>query len=390
MTTSVAAPRFYTLAVIIFAQFAGTSLWFAGNAILPDLQAAWQLPPSALGSLTSAVQAGFITGTFCFAALTLAERFPAHALFLCCAILGAAANLLILLNESLAVLWSCRFLTGFFLAGIYPVGMKIAASWFPQAMGRAIGFLVGALVLGTAFPHFIRYVGADLAWQVVLLLVSGLAILGGILLFAFVGDPRPRGKATSFKPSIVLAAFRENRFRGAALGYFGHMWELYAFWAFVPVFVAAKLDRNLADPKVSLWAFVIIGMGSVGCVAAGLISQRIGSAKPAIVSLAASATCCILSPWIFTLPQVLFFALMLLWGITVIADSAQFSALSAKYAPEGYVGSALTMTTCIGFAISIASLEVLNAAAINGNPSQLLLLLIPGPIIGLWSSRRLW
>lgn len=378
-------PRAYTLAVIVFAQFAGTSLWFAGNAILPDLQLALNLPPATLGWLTSAVQAGFITGTFIFATLSLADRFPAHALFLICSLAAAAVNLLITLEPSLTLLLICRFLTGFFLAGIYPVGMKLAAAWFPQAIGRAIGYLVGALVLGTAFPHLIRALGTQLDWTHVLLAVSLLACCGGIALFVLTGDPRAAHNPAQFSPAAVLRAFQKPAFRRAAFGYFGHMWELYAFWAFVPVFIASKLSPQA---NISLWSFAIIAIGSIGCVIAGRASLKVGSAKPALIALTISGICCLLSPLAFQLPLPFFMAFMLLWGLSVIADSAQFSALTAKHAPAAYVGSALTMTTCIGFAISIISIELLNRAPIS--PHYLMLLLLPGPIFGLLSAAKSW
>jgi Major Facilitator Superfamily len=386
-----AVPRPWTLSVIVAAQFAGTSLWFAGNAILPDIQAAWQLPAHAVGTVTSAVQAGFITGTLVFALTMVADRFSPRRVFLVCALLGAALNLGPLCGlTGMTALLICRFAVGFFLAGIYPVGMKIAAAAFPQSMGKAIGYLVGALVLGTAFPHLVRALDLAASWRGVLVTISLLAALGGIALFYFVGDPPQMARSSRFTPRVLLTMFRDEEFRASAFGYFGHAWELYAFWAFVPILIAARMALPTSDRQVSLWSFAVIGIGALGCVIAARWSRSAGSARPALVALSLSGCCCLLSPLMFRLPLPLFFAALLIWGMAVIADSAQFSALSARFAAPEQLGSSLTLTVCIGFSITIAAIETVGLGARFLSPDLVLLLLLPGPILGLLAAWPLW
>jgi len=224
------------LPVIVAAQFAGVAIWFAGNAVLGDLQRAWGLPEAALGYVTSAVQLGFIAGTLAFAFLALADRYSPRLVYLVCSLLGALANLAaIAADGSLAALLATRFITGFFLAGIYPVGMKIASGWFQKDLGNALGLLVGALVLGTAFPHLLKGLGQSWPWETVLLGVSALCAAGGALMYRLVPDGPHLGRGATFDPAALAAVFRSPGFRASAFGYFGHMWELYAFWAFVPV-----------------------------------------------------------------------------------------------------------------------------------------------------------
>lgn len=381
----------WILPTIIFSQFAGTSLWFAGNAVLGDLQRHWGLPSDALGYITSAVQLGFITGTLVFAVLAVSDRWSPRLVFLGCSLLGALANLGIhAAADGYASLLALRFLTGFFLAGIYPVGMKIATGWYRSDLGNALGFLVGALVFGTAFPHLIKGLGQAWPWETVMVAVSALAALGGLLMFLLVPDGPHLAKGTKFDPNALRVIFRSRPFRASAFGYFGHMWELYAFWAFVPFLLAAHLNQaQVAGINVPLWAFIVIGAGSLGCAGGGLISLRAGSAPVAFAQLASSGLCCALSPLLFYAPTPAFLAFLVFWGIVVVGDSPQFSALNAKNAPREWVGSALTIGNCIGFAITIASIQLLNYCAGFMKPAYLLLLLTPGPILGLIALRPL-
>ena len=235
-----AARPAHILPLIILSQFACTTIWFAGNAVMADLQQDWRLPEGSLGYVTSAVQIGFIIGTLIFAILAIADRFSPRKVFFACALAGGGASLgVALIPESFEGLLLLRFLTGFFLAGIYPVGMKIATGWFAEGLGRALGYLVGALVLGTALPHLLRALGADLPWEYVIVSVSGLAIAGGTIMVFFVPDGPHLPAASPFNPGALRAAFQVPGFRASAFGYFGHMWELYAFWAFLPVWLAA-------------------------------------------------------------------------------------------------------------------------------------------------------
>lgn len=379
--------RSWMLLVIVFSQFAGTSLWFASNAVLGDLQQQWGLATDALGYMTSAVQLGFIIGTLTFAFLAVADQFSSRVVFLVCSLLGAVANLgIYFIAEGMGSLLLFRFLTGFFLAGIYPVGMKIAAGWYQKELGKAIGFLVGALVLGTALPHLLKSLGQDLPWETVTVAVSVIAALGGLLMFIFVPDGPYLIKGTRFDPRALAVIFRSRPFRASACGYFGHMWELYAFWAFVPVILAAYVATKPAvNLDVSFWAFAVIGVGSIGCAGGGLLSLKHGSARVAFAQLTSSGLCCLLSPLLFYAPAPIYLAFLLFWGIVVVGDSPQFSALNAENAPPHLVGSALTIANCIGFAITIFSIQLLNYLVTFIDPSYLFLLLALGPLYGLMS-----
>lgn len=372
------------LPVIIFSQFTGTSLWFAGNAVLGDLQQQWGLGSDAVGYVTSAVQLGFIIGTLTFAFFAISDRYSPRKIFFACSLLGAASNLgIYFLADGFGPLLAFRFMTGFFLAGIYPVGMKIAAGWYQRDLGNAIGFLVGALVLGTAFPHLLKGLGQTAPWEVVTIVVSATAASGGLLMLLLVPDGPYLGKGAKFDPHALAVIFRSPLFRASAFGYFGHMWELYAFWAFVPVVLAGHLAYADATLNVSFWAFCVIAGGAIGCVGGGLISLKAGSARVAFAQLATSGICCVLSPLVFFAPTPVFLAFLLLWGITVVGDSPQFSALNAQNAPKQLVGSALTIANCIGFSITIVSIQLLNYLAGSVSAAYLYLPLAIGPAIGL-------
>jgi predicted MFS family arabinose efflux permease len=380
------------LPVIVVSQLAGTSLWFAGNAVLPDLQANLGLSDGALGDMTAAVQLGFIAGTLVFAVLAISDRYSPRATFLACALLGAACNAsTYLIGDSMALLLSARFAVGFFLAGIYPVGMKIASGWYRHDLGKALGLLVGAVVVGTALPHLIRALGQSLPWQTVMLSVSAIAALGGLLMYALVPDGPYLGPGARFSLRSLATVFKSAGFRSSSFGYFGHMWELYAFWAFVPPALAAYATTRSSGGgfDISLVSFAVIAAGAVGSVAGGYLALRFGSARVGFAQLAASGLCCLLSPLLLDLPPPLFLSILIFWGVVVAGDSAQFSALNARYAPAGQLGSALTIANCIGFGISIVSIQLLNHTAGSLSARYLFLLLLPGPLFGLWSLRSL-
>lgn len=377
------SPPKLLLPIIVFSQFAGTSLWFAGNAIISDIQTG-----SNEANITSIVQFGFIAGTLIFALLTIADRFSAARVFFFSSLVAAIANfLLVWLAKDIAWLYILRFITGFFLAGIYPVGMKIAAEHFTNKLGNALGFLVGALVLGTAFPHILRSQLQGLNWQNVLIFTSSLALLGGILILVFV--PHRSSKSTTvFKWNTAFTVFRSSNFRSAAFGYFGHMWELYTFWAFVPFILLTynsahpRVDRYFSGFNVPYWSFLIIAGGCFGCIVGGLLSKKSGSKNVAFYSLLISGLCCLLSPLLFQLSPIFFSTLLFIWGFTVVSDSPQFSTLVAKSAPPENKGTALTIVTCIGFAITIASIQLLKALSPQLKENSFLLLAI-GPFLGL-------
>ena len=379
------------LPVIIFSAFAGTSLWFAGNAIVMDLQRNWGLSGYSVGYVTSAVQLGFIIGTLLFAFFAVADRFSPRWVFFWCSLGGAAATLSVLVvPKGLSWLLVLRFATGFFLAGIYPVGMKIAASWYETGLGRALGYMVGALVLGTAFPHLLRGLGAELPWQQILVGVSALAVGGGLLMLLLVPDGPHLPVGSAFDAGAFATIFRSRAFRASAFGYFGHMWELYTLWAFVPVLLLAYAEKANVGLNVPLWSFLIIGAGFLGCAGGGLVSEKAGSAKVAAVQLLISGVCCVLSALFFEAPVPLFIVFLVIWGISVVGDSPQFSALNAANAPRGYVGSALTIVNSVGFLITVFSIELVNFLVPLLGPQFVFWVLVPGPILGLRAMRPLY
>jgi MFS family permease len=375
----------WTLPIIVFAQFAGTSIWFSGNAVLAELMQRWPSPSSMAGWVTSAVQLGFIAGTLIFAILAISDRYSPRWVFLLCAVAGALFNLLTsLANTGPTGLLVLRFTTGFFLAGIYPVGMKIAAGWYEKGLGNAMGFLIGALVLGTAFPHLLKGVLSALPWQTVIISSSGVCLIGGLLMAVLIPDGPYLVRGTRFNPMAVAALFGHRPLRAAACGYFGHMWELYTLWAFLPMFLSAYAANTPGlSVNISLWSFLAIGVGSVGCIGGGLVSRRVGSATVAAVQLSVSGICCLLSPLFFFAPPALFLPFVLVWGMAVVGDSPQFSTIIAHTAPRDLVGSALTLVNCIGFSITVVSLSVIQWLSAAAAPQYLLILLAAGPVTGL-------
>ncbi len=381
----------YTLPVIVISQFLCTTLWFVGNAVMPEVVKAFDLGELYFAHQTSAVQFGFISGTLVFALLTIADRFSPSRVFFVSAVLAAAFNLGILseANTGFSIL-ALRYLTGFFLAGIYPVGMKIASDYFEKGLGKSLGFLVGALVLGTAFPHLLRGYLSGYPWQYVIGAASALALIGGLLMILFVPDGPHRRQAGKMEMSVVFKVFHSRPFRSAAFGYFGHMWELYTFWAFVPVMLAAYAGKHSdLGWNVSELSFAIIGVGSLACVGAGYVSMKIGERTTAVLALAASGVCCLLSPVMFGVDSpALFLGFLVFWGIVVIADSPMFSTLVAKNTHPQQRGTALTFVNCIGFFITIVSIQVLGRLSVMVDTSFLFLFLSLGPALGLIALAR--
>lgn len=375
-------PR-HILPVIVLAQLLGTSLWFAVNAVMPDLQRELGWPTSTVGTLTSALQFGFILGTLVFALLALADRFAPRQVFLVCALAGAACTVgawAMVRDQDALLLW--RFATGFFLAGIYPVGMKIAAQWYSKGLGGALGFLIGALVLGSASPHALRALGDALPWPTLMLGVAALAALGGVLLYLCTGDPPGAvARVTSLQWRALGTVWTDRKVRSSVLGYFGHMWELYTMWVLVPLILATRLQGT----GLSWAAFFVLGAGALGCVVGGLVSQRFGSARVAGSLLATSGLCCLAAPWLMDAPAALFYGWLVLWGISVAGDSPQFSTLTARNAPPQAVGSVLTLTNSIGFAISIVSILLFVFLAETVPLQHLVPWLALGPALGLWA-----
>jgi MFS family permease len=380
--------RKIVLPIIVISQFCCTSLWFVGNAVLNDLISNFNLGLNALENLTSIVQFGFITGTLSFALFTIVDRFPPSRVFFVCALSGALFNgCLVFDNNTYSSILILRFLTGFFLAGIYPVGMKIATDYYRKALGTSLGFLVGALVLGTALPHLLKDSMLTFSWEKVILFISILASFGGLLLIVLVPNGPFRKKSASLDYTICFKIFKNTTFRKTAFGYFGHMWELYTFWAFVPILL--KTYSSLyAQVKfnIPLLSFFIIAIGSISCVLGSYLAEKYGTKRIAFSALLLSCICCLISPLFFLIESETIFVLFLLfWGMVVIADSPLFSNLVAQNAPEKEKGTALTMVNCIGFSITILSLQIVSTIYHSTNSTFVYLLLAIGPIFGLTS-----
>jgi MFS family permease len=379
------------LPIIVISQFCCTSLWFAGNGVINDLVISFNLDNNAIGHITSAVQFGFIIGTLIFAILTIADRFSPSKVFLISALLGSLFNLgIIWEGHTLASILSLRFLTGVFLAGIYPVGMKIAADYYKKGLGKSLGFLVGALVIGTAFPHLLKDMTATFPWKAVIMTTSLLAVFGGLLMVVLVPDGPFRKPSQKTKLSAFFKVFENREFRSVALGYFGHMWELYAFWAFVPVMLKSySLVSHEASLNIPLLSFFIIGIGGLACVIGGYLAQMIGTKKTAIISLLLSCICCFMYPWVFTFDnESIFIGFLVFWGMVVIADSPLFSTLVAKNALPEIKGTALTIVNCIGFSMTIMSIQLINGMKTFTDSNSIYMVLALGPIMGLIALKR--
>lgn len=368
----------------------GTSLWFSINGVWLSYAQAFNLADSHLGYLTLAVQVGFISGTLLLAVTGLADRFKASQIFAVACFLGAVIN--ILMTQSSGLLFydvMIRLMTGICLAGIYPLGMKLVISWVPKYAGAALSWLVGMLTIGTSLPHLLRGVSLDMSWQWPVIIVSLCAVIGGLLILLLgTGShlPPSQGKLRLGKGFIAL---KQPNFRAVAGGYFGHCWELYAFWMLVPLLVTREFSRaEIPSEWISGFSFFVIAIGAVGCVFGGALSKTIGSFNVARLSLLMSGSICFIYPLLSGLNAFILLVLLIAWGITVVADSPQFSALAAINAPSSSVGSSLAMMNAIGFALTLPSIWI-TSILWNESSVWVVLWLLPGPMIGLWALQGL-
>lgn len=379
----------YPLPVIVLAQLFGTSLWFSINGVWLSLSAQLGLTESDLGRLTLAVQAGFIAGTLTIAVTGLADRFGASRIFALSSLLGALVNGGFIFAAGAPPFdFALRFATGLCLAGIYPLGMKMVIAWTPRYAGAALAWLVGMLTLGTALPHLMRGATLGMPWEWPLMAASCLALAGGALVLVL-GDgphlPRSNGRLPL---SQGMAALRIPQFRAVAGGYFGHMWELYAFWTLVPLLIGRELQRlGQGDAWIPWLSFAVIGIGAAGCVGGGRLSRTLGSEWVARRALMVSGIFCVAYPWLSGLPPVVLIVLLIVWGVAVVADSPQFSALASATAPRESVGSSLAVMNAVGFGLTLPAIWLTSGLWAELG-SGVVWLLIPGPVFGLWSLAR--
>jgi MFS family permease len=378
------------LAVLAVAELLAMAPWFSASAVAPTLARVWQLSSVTTAWLTISVQLGFVAGALISAILTLSDRLSARRLVAGSAALAAAATLGVAAAPGITMGIACRWLTGAALAGVYPPGMKIAAGWFKEGRGLAIGVLVGALTLGSASPHLVRWAVSPVAWRVVLAVAAVSAVAGGLLVLLVPNDGPFAAPSPPFSLAAAPRILKDRAVALANLGYLGHMWEVYAMWTWMALFVAASEHmRRGAEADVgglaALITFVVVGSGAIGCWLGGTYADRWGRTLVTSAAMVVSGTCCLVVGLFFGASLVALLPLLLVWGISVVADSAQFSAAVSELAPRDYVGTALTLQTSMGFLLTCATIYLLPkvAGAIGWRWSMSVLAI--GPAFGVWA-----
>jgi len=380
MTRAMAGWRM--LAIICLGVVGVLATWFSATAIVPELIRVWQLTPGQAAWLTNAVQLGFVAGALGASLVNLPDILPMHRLMTGAALLAALSNaaLLVVGPEGAMI---ARFVTGVALAGVYPPALKLMATWFVKGRGLALGVLIGALTFGSSMPHLVRAVADGVDWHVVVWATSATA-LGGALVFGLLvrEGPNPFGRAT-FNPRQSLAVFTDRPLLLANIGYFGHMWELYAMWAWILAFAAASNVEPFPFGSPSMLSFLVVASGVIGCLAGGWLSDRIGRCLTCAGMMIVSGACAALIGFYFDGPPLVLALLALLWGVTVIGDSAQFSVSVTELAESAFVGTALALQMGIGFGLTVVSIWALPLfAEWIGGWQWAFLFLLPGPLIG--------
>jgi MFS family permease len=382
--------RFAALAVVALAQLLAMGLWFGVSAVAPQIAAEWRLSESATSWLTLAVQLGFVAGTLLSATLNLPDVVKPRFLFAQCALYGALANVaLAWFVDDVRIAIALRFITGVMLAGVYPPGMKIIATWFKTGRGFALGVLIGALTLGKASPYLVNAFGSD-HWRINAAFASIGAVLASVLVLRFVGEGPYALPNQPFDLTQITRVFANRGVRLANFGYFGHMWELYAMWTWAPVMIRASVAASGDSPRFAEAAsFAVIGAGAIGCVAAGVLADRIGRPVVAAGAMAASGACCLLVGLFYGKAPIALLVVAVIWGATVVADSAQFSACVTEFADPRYIGTALTLQTCIGFLITTISIRMMPLLVARVGWEWAFAFLAPGPLLGILAMMRL-
>ncbi len=382
--------RASALAGIAGSQLLVLTLWFSASAVAPQLEDVWRLSSGETAGLTLAVQIGFVTGALGSALTGLADALPSRRLFVLAAIAGAAANAALVLLDAgdYALAFGLRFTTGATLAAVYPSGLKVMAGWFTRGRGMALGLLVGALTVGSAAPHLVRGLGFE--WQGVVLVASALALLGAAVMAGLVADGPFEVARQSFSFRLAGAAIRNRGVRLSTYGYLGHMWELYAMWTWTAAFLAASAAAGgFGDGWVSTATFFIIAAGGIGSWVAGSIADRVGRTKVAGGAMAVSGSCALATPLLFGAHPAVLVAVFLLWGVTVVADSAQFSTMVTETASDEVRGTALTLQTALGFLLTLVTIRAIPLLAEAAGWRWAFPILAAGPALGVLAMVRL-
>ncbi len=382
--------RWRALTVLALAMVLAMSTWFSASAVVPQLRTRWELGDATAAWLTIGVQVGFVLGAVVSALLTLADRVRPVTVILGGALLAAAANLGLLVVDGAAGAIALRMVTGAALAGVYPPAMKAMAAWFRRDRGLALGIMVGALTLGSALPHLVNGLGG-LSVEVVVVTTSALTVAGGLLAFTAVADGPFAFPSAPFRPRQVVAVLRHRPTRLATAGYVGHMWELYALWAWVVVFLGASFDEAGAGTPswAPLGAFAVIGVGAAGSIVGGRIADRTTRARATRISLASSGAAAAVAGLTFGAPAWVTLLVALFWGFWVVADSAQFSTVVTEVTDQRFVGTALTVQLALGFALTVVTIWLVPVVESVVTWRWTFLLLLPGPVVGYVAMGRL-